>query len=232
MKPLGNLLLPLAAAVLIGAHGMPAWAAGQTFALDPFHTQVDLSWNHFGFSNPGAAFSIGEGTLVWDEKDPAKSSVKVTISAESAHTRAAVLNDKFRTQYFEAAKHPTITFASTAVERIGLSDHYRVKGQLTIRGISKPVTLQATLNKIGEHPMVKAPAIGFDAIATVMRSDFGLGADVPFVSDEVQVRITAEGLEPAALAKMVEMVKAEAQSKLRSGGFTNSRFDHSTEMPA
>lgn len=211
MKPIRNFLLSLLPAALLAAASLPASAAGQTFALDPYHTEINLSWSHFGLSNPGAALSISEGTLVWDAEDPAQSSIQVTIPADSVHTRAAALTDKFKKEYFEAAQYPAIRFEGTGFERVGLSNRYRVTGHLTLRDIRRPVTLEAVLNNLSEHPMLQAPAIGFDATATLMRSDFGLDADVPFVSDEIQIRITGEGLEPAALARMVEMVEAEAQ---------------------
>lgn len=197
----------IAALALLGAGSLPAVAMGQTFALDPYHTEINLSWNHFGFSNPGATFNLSEGTLVWDADAPENSSIAVTISADSAHTRAAVLMELFKTQYFAVEQYPAITFKGSSFERIGLSRHYRVPGELTIRDISKPVVLEAVLNNIGEHGMLQAPAIGFEATATVRRSEFGLDDFLPFVSDEVQVRITGEGLEPAALAKLVEMVE-------------------------
>jgi len=70
---------------------------------------------------------------------------------------------------------------------------FKVTGDLTVHGVTKPVVLDAKLNKSGEHPMLKVPAIGFDATATIKRSDFGVGAYVPNVSDEIKIRITTEG---------------------------------------
>lgn len=196
---------------LLGAFALPAFAASLTFALDPNHTQVRINWNHFGFSNPGASFDVSKGTLIWNADDPTQSSVTVTIPVASADTQVPALDARFKSQFFEADKYPTITFKSTSVNRIGVSDHYRVQGKLTVHGITKPVTLDATLNKVGEHPMLHAPAIGFDATATVKRSEFGLDAYVPVVSDLVTIHITAEGVAPAALAKEEKAVKAESK---------------------
>lgn len=200
MKPFRRRVATLVSIFLLGALGLPAFAATQAFALDPTHTQVRITWNHAGFSHPGATFDVAEGSLIWDAENPGRSSVTVTIPVDSVDTRVPALDHTFKTQYFDAAKYPAITFASTAVERVG-SNRYRVKGNLTVRGVTQPVTLEATLNGAGEHPLLHAPAIGFDATATIKRSGFGLDAYIPLVGDEVQIRMTAEAVDPAALAK-------------------------------
>lgn len=213
MKFIARPLSVFVFAALLGTLAVPAFAANQTFALDPHHTQVHFNWSHFGFSNPGATFDISKGTLIWNAKEPGQSSVTVTIPVASVDTQVPALDARFKSQFFEAAKYPTITFKSTSVNRIGLSDHYRVDGALTVHGITKPVTLRATLNKVGEHPMLNAPAIGFDATATIKRSEFGLDAYVPVVSDLVHIHITAEGVAAAALAEEEKAIKSETHSK-------------------
>ncbi len=92
------------------------------------------------------------------------------------------------------AQFPTARFESTVVETADGEGHYRVTGTLTIKDQSKPVTLDVQLNASGEHPMRKVPAIGFNATATIKRSDFGVGAYAPAVSDEVELRITTEAV--------------------------------------
>lgn len=196
MKLFNRLLLLPLLVVLLGVLTVPAFAAGKKFALDPFHTQVYVTWNHVGFSNPGATIKISKGTLIWNSKDPDKSSVRVTIPVASIDTRVPALNAIFRTKFFQTDKYPTATFKSTSVHRIGVSDHYRVKGQLTLHGITKPVTLHATLNKVGEYPMLKAAAIGFDATTTIKRSAFGVGEYAPLVSDLVRIHITPRPSSP------------------------------------
>jgi polyisoprenoid-binding protein YceI len=167
-------------------------AAPVTYQLDPTHTMVLFSWNHFGFSNPTADLGIGKGTLVFDAADPAKSSVDVTMPLAKLDTHVSALDEHLKKpDFFDAAKYPMVTFKSTKVEALG-GDHFKVTGNLTVHGVTKPVVLDATLNKSGQHPMLKVPAIGFDATATIKRSDFGVGAYVPAVSDEIQIRITTE----------------------------------------
>lgn len=204
MHSISRLLLSVASVALFGLFATPASATTQRFALDPTHTQVQVSWSHFGFSNPSAAFNVSEGTLIWDSEDPSRSSVTVTIPVASVHTQVPALDETFKADYFKAGKHPEITFTSSAVTPIANSSRYRIEGKLTVHGITRPVTLEATLNKAGEHPMLHAPAMGFDATATLNRSDFGIDAYTPFVSDEVRVRITVEAIDAAAFATMTQ----------------------------
>jgi polyisoprenoid-binding protein YceI len=153
---------------------------------------VLFSWNHFGFSNPTADLGLGEGTLVFDAANPAKSSVEVTMPLAKLDTHVSALDEHLKKpDFFDAAKYPVVTFKSTKVEPLG-GNHFKVTGNLTVHGVTKPVVLDATLNKSGQHPMLKVPAIGFDATATIKRSDFGVAAYVPAVSDEIQIRITTE----------------------------------------
>ncbi|WP_431635542.1 YceI family protein [Dyella sp. KULCS107] len=181
----------LALAALLGA-SFAAQAAPVTYKLDPSHTMVLFSWNHFGFSNPTANLGIGEGTVVYDEAKPANSSVQVTLPLANLDTHVSALDEHLKKpDFFDAAKYPVVTFKSTRVEPLG-GNKFKVTGDLTVHGVTKPVVLDATLNKAGMQPMLKVPAIGFDATATIRRSDFGMGAYVPNVSDEVQIRITTE----------------------------------------
>ncbi|BFI97145.1 MAG: YceI family protein [Rhodanobacter sp.] len=167
-----------------------------TYKMDPGHTMVLFSWNHLGFSNPTADLGLGEGTLVFDQQDPAKSSVDVTLPLSMLDTHVPALDEHLKqADFFDAAKYPTVTFKSTSVVPVDAT-HFKVTGNLTVHGVTKPVTLDATLNKIGVHPMLKTQAIGFDATATLKRSDFGMGAYVPMVSDEIKVRITTEADVP------------------------------------
>ena len=188
-------LLLTAALVAASAN---AFAAGATYKLDPTHTNVLASWSHFGYSNPYANFGDVEGTLVYDAADVAKSSVEVTLPLSGLNGFSSKFNDHLRSaDIFDIAKFPAATFKSTKVESVG-NGKLKITGDLTIKGITKPVVLDVTLNKAGEHPMKKVPAIGFDATATVKRSDFGVGAYAPMVSDEVALKITTEATADAA----------------------------------
>lgn len=181
-----------------------------TYALDPTHTDVLVEWTHFGFSKPSAHFGITEGKLVYDADDVSKSSVEVTIPVTAIDTFVPKLDEHLKgADFFDAGKFPTATFKSTSVAAAG-TNKLTVTGDLTVKGITKPVTLDVTLNGAGEHPMAKKQAIGFSATGTLKRTDFGVGAYAPNVSDDVQLRITTEGTladAPAAAAPAADADK-------------------------
>ena len=185
----------LAVAALLGA-AVSVQAAPVTYKLDPNHTMVLFSWSHFGYSHPTADIGLGEGTVVFDEQQPAHSSVQVTLPLARLDTHVTALDEHLKkADFFDAAKYPVITFKSSKVEPLG-GHKFKVTGNLSVHGVSRPVVLDATLNKVGPHPMGKSQSIGFDATTTLKRSDFGVGAYVPNVGDEVSVRITTEGSVP------------------------------------
>lgn len=210
MKLFFTWLPGLMLAGLLGMASLPAAADdSQTLSLDPYHTQVRVTWNHLGFSNPGASFDVGKGILKWNADDPGQSSIRVTIPVASVNTQVPALDAKLQSSdFFDAKQYPTITFKSTDVTQIGKSRRYRIEGELTMHGITRPATLQATLNGVGEHPMLHVPAVGFDATTTIKRSAFGLGAATPLVSDQVRIHITVEAVPPQALAKEKQEVEA------------------------
>ncbi|MCE6006794.1 YceI family protein [Acinetobacter soli] len=169
-----------------------ALAAPVDYKIDPTHTATVFSWNHFGFSTPSANFSDIQGVIKVDNAKPANSSVDVTIPVSSVNTNVPALDKEFQQEgWFNAAKYPNITFKSTKVETKD-KKHFKITGNLTVKGITKPVVLDAVLNKQGEHPMEKVPAIGFNATTSFNRSEFGIGNYVPNVGDKITVNITTE----------------------------------------
>ncbi|MDR6938108.1 MULTISPECIES: YceI family protein [unclassified Luteibacter] len=175
-----------------------AVAAPVTYKLDPGHTMVLFSWNHFGFSNPSANFGDVDGTLVYDEADPSKATVEATLPLSGLDSFVPKLDEHLKSaDFLDAAKYPNVTFKSTKVVPAG-KGKLKVTGDLTVHGVTKPVTLDVTLNKSGPHPMMKVQTVGFDATATIKRSDFGVGQYVPNVSDEIKIRITTEAHDASA----------------------------------
>ena len=175
-----------------------AFAAPVTYKLDPTHTNVLAQWSHFGFSHPFANFGDVDGAVVYDEADVTKSSVQVTLPLSGLEAFSSKFNDHLRGEnFFNAAQYPTASFQSTRVEAAG-EGKLKVTGNLTIKDQTHPVVLAVTLNKVAEHPMMKTPTIGFDATATILRSQFGVGAYAPNVGDEVTLRITTEASVPKA----------------------------------
>ncbi|MCU4502816.1 YceI family protein [Acinetobacter sp. WU_MDCI_Abxe161] len=176
-------------------------AAPVDYKIDPTHTATVFSWNHFGFSTPSANFSDIQGVIKVDNAKPANSSVNVTIPLSSVNTNVPALDKEFQEEaWFNAAKYPNITFKSTKVETKD-KKHFKITGDLTVKGVTKPVVLDAVLNKQGEHPMAKVPAIGFNATTSFKRSDFGLGNYVPNVGDKITVNITTEATAASAAKK-------------------------------
>ena len=191
-----RLMFPLATALLLAVGS--AAAAPVRYDLDPNHTRIDFSWSHFGFSHPMGRFDKFEGDFRFDPSDPTKSTVTVSIPVDSIDTGVAKLDAHLRSpDFFDAAKYPTATFKSTRVERAG--EHgLKVTGDLTLHGVTKPVLLNVVINKVGPHPMAGRAAAGFDATATLKRSDFGISNYVPNVSDEITLSISTEAMVPEA----------------------------------
>ena len=184
----------------------PLYAA--TYTIEPDYTQTVLRWNHLGFSTPAAHLSQGQGTLEFDPVDPTRASVNVTLPLSSLNSGVPALDEHLRSEdFFEVAKFPTATFRSTKVERGAGKDRLKVTGELNLHGVTKPVTLDVTVLKVGSNPRTSLPTVGFEATTTLKRSDFGLGAFVPQVSDEIRLQITSQGVEAKGYAEYLQKEK-------------------------
>lgn len=180
----------LTAAVLL-ALAAPSLAADR-YEFDENHHNVRFTFNHLGFSNISASFEELEGHVMVEPADLAKSKIDVTIPLGSVRSGVEKFDAHLESaDFFEVAKHPNARFVSTAIEQVS-EKKLKVTGDLTLNGITKPVVLDATINKMGEHPMAKTPWLGFDATTTIKRSDFDVDMAAPNVSDEVEVFISAE----------------------------------------
>lgn len=167
------------------------------YQIDPQHSATVFSWSHFAFSTPSANFSDIQGTINVDNAKPANSSVNVNIPVSSINTNVKALDEHIQTaDFFDAAKYPNITFKSTKVQALG-KNKYKITGDLTVKGVTKPVVLDAVLNKQAVHPMTKLQTVGFNATTSFNRSAFGIGGYVPNVGDKVTVNITTEASVPA-----------------------------------
>lgn len=179
----------LAQPSLPGAPVAARVAAG-SYKVDANHTQVVWTVNHLGISPLSGAFGASGGTLELDPAKPAAAKVTVTFSvADMSTTVAGFTRHLSGADFFDVAKHPVATFTSTSVQPSG--DSAKVAGNLTIKGVTKPVTLDAKLFGAGESPMSKKLQVGFSATTRIKRSDFGLGYALPMVPDEVDLRIAA-----------------------------------------
>ena len=182
----------LAAALLAAA---PALAEAEKYTLDPSHSQIVFSYNHLGFSTTWGMFSGFNGEIMFDQANPAASSVSVSFPVKTMLTGWQERFDHFMTpDFFGATDEEMVSFTSTAIEVTG-DTTAKITGDLTLNDVTKSVVLDATLNQVGEHPMAKQPWAGFTATTTLIRSDFNLGQFAPYVSDEVQIQISIEAMK-------------------------------------
>lgn len=183
---------------LLALGSFTAYAAPVDYQIDPDHTEVVVTWDHLGYSKPSAHAGGVSGVISYDAAQPSKSAVNLSVPLPRFTSHVPKLDEMLQgADFFQTAKYPDIQFRSTAVDDQG-DGNLSVSGVLRIKGIEKPVVLQARKNKQSVHPMLQRPAIGFDATTVLKRSDFGVDAFAPDVSDEVQLRITVEAVANAA----------------------------------
>jgi polyisoprenoid-binding protein YceI len=160
-----------------------------TYKIEPHHTQVIFSVSHFGFTNYSGFFSGASGTLQLDPAKPAASTLTVTIPIQSVATTSSVLDEELKgAQWFDAAKFPIATFTSTKVTPTG-ERTATIEGNLTLHGVTKPITLQAHLGGAGVNPLDKAYTVGFEATGVILRGDFGVKEYLPVVGNDVHLTI-------------------------------------------
>jgi polyisoprenoid-binding protein YceI len=172
-----------------GASKNPADVQSGTYAVDPNHTQIGFTLSHMGFSNFSGRLHGISGNLTLSATDPASSKLSVSVPAASFSTLNEKLDGELKSaQWFDAEKFPTISFTSTKVTLTG-KDSASITGELTMHGVTKPVTLTAKLVGTGANPMSKKQTVGFDVTGTVKRSEFGVTTYVPLIGDEVTLNI-------------------------------------------
>ncbi len=171
-----------------------AFAAPETFNIDPAHTAPRFEYSHLGYSKQLHSFDKTSGKIVLD-RAAKTGSVDVTIDAKSVNTGYALFNEHIQgADYFDTGKYPTITFSSTAVKFNG-DKPVSVEGNLTIKGVTRPVTLTVTSFQAMPHPILKRDAIGANATTQIKRSDFNMGKGAPYVSDEVTLSLAVEAIK-------------------------------------
>ena len=182
--------------VLLGC--VVALATGVAQAADRYkgdnsHTEVIFKINHLGFSTTYGRFTNVESELVYDADNPSKSRVSATIYTDSVDVGHGPKTDHMkRADFFNVAEFPQMTFKSTAVKALA-DKKLHITGDLTLLGVTKPVILAVTINKIGKHPIYQSEAIGFSATGRLDRTQWGLDAYAPMVGEEVSFNIEFEG---------------------------------------
>jgi polyisoprenoid-binding protein YceI len=202
-----TLALPLLAFVLIGGCASVARLAyplneevfrakAGDYALDPSHATVIFAVDHLGFSTFYGRFDRLDGTLSFNPADPGASRVAVRVDTGSVNTNSPALDTQLRaSSMFDSEQYPVATFISETIEKTGENKGI-VSGRLTIRGVTRPVSLAATFGGSGTNPSSGQQTVGFNAEAVIRRSDFGLKAWLPLVGDEVRLIINAEFVKP------------------------------------
>lgn len=183
------------AIVLAGVFATGAGVASEArYVFDPVHTRVAFQVSHAGFSDPVGTFSRIEGELTFDEADWSSARLKVRIPMTTLELGDADWREKILDRtFFDAKKFPETVFESTKVESTG-SNTAKVTGDLTMHGVTRPVTLAVTLNALRRHPLTFKKTAGFSATASLRRSDFGMTSWKNLVGDDVRLVIEAEAV--------------------------------------
>lgn len=168
----------------------PVKPTSGSYTVDTGHTQVLFTVMHMGVSEYTGQFTQPTGTLVLDTANAANDKVEVTFPIAKVSTTVPALDAHLKTaDFFDAAKFPEGKFVSTSVKASGTTA--TIMGNLTLKGVTKPVTLHARFTGAGINPMAKKMNVGFAATTTIKRSDFGISYGIPMVSDEVKLTINA-----------------------------------------
>jgi polyisoprenoid-binding protein YceI len=183
----------IAAALAFTGALASAVAAPVTYGVDGTHTFPRFSYSHFGYSTQLSSFSKTTGKVVFDA-EAKKGSVDIVIDMKSVSTGFADFNEHIQGEDFlDTAKFPQATFKSTQVIFEG-DKPKSIEGQLTIKGVTKPVTLTVTSFQAMPHPMMKKPALGANAFTVIKRSEFNAGKYAPYVGDDVRIDIAIEAM--------------------------------------
>ena len=189
-----NLSKLSAALILAAVASAPALAAPETFVVDGNHSFPSFSYNHLGYSIQMSRFDKATGTVTLD-KAAKTAAVDIVIDTKSVNTGSATFNEHIQGEDFlDTAKHPTATFKSTKVVFEG-DKPVSIDGNLTLKGVTRPVTLKVNGFHAMPHPMLKKDAIGANATTKVKRTDFNMGKNVPYVGDEVTIDIALEAIK-------------------------------------
>ncbi|MDP3872598.1 MAG: YceI family protein [Methyloversatilis sp.] len=189
MTPLKTLVAALALATVTA----PALAAPETYKLDAGHTFPRFSYSHFGLSTQLSRFNKTTGTVTLD-RAARTGAVDITIDTTSVDTGFALFDEHIQAEDFlDTTRHPTATFRSSKVLFSGDAPT-AVEGVLTLKGVSRPVTLKLTSFQSMPHPILKKDAIGANATVTVKRTDFNMGKYAPHVGDDVTIDVAVEAI--------------------------------------
>lgn len=183
--------------IILSTAPLTLYAAAEKFTIDDKHSYVQWHINHLGFSTQSGKWFV-TGNVVLDKEKPELSKVDISIDIATIITGIPELDKHLKEPlFFDVAKFPKATFVSDKVDVL-TNNTAKVRGMLTLRGVSKPITLMVTLNKEGKNPLSDLLSVGFNATTKIKRSDFGMNALLPSLGDEVDININAEAYQPKA----------------------------------
>ncbi len=177
-----------------------AAAPTEKYSFDKLHTQIFFSVSHLGFSYSQGKFTDFDGSFSFNPEKPETSAVDVTIKTDSLTMDSDAWETHLKGEdFFNIEKFPTMTFKGTKIEKTG-DNTGTLTGDLTLLGVTKPVTLDVIYNKSGIHPYSKKYVSGFSATGALNRSDYGMTFGLPGIGDEINISIEVEGIreEPSA----------------------------------
>jgi len=184
--------LILTTLLIVGVSAPQLAHAQETYTIDASHTNILLRVSHGGFSEMVLEALQPEGTIVFDKENPTKSAVQLTLKSSNIDGDDEKFNEHLHSaDFFDAKNHPEITFKSTNIKMIDENTGI-ITGDLTLRGITKPVNLNVDFNKAGQNPSSKKDVIGFTASGSLNRSDYMMNYGLPFVGDKVTLDINVE----------------------------------------
>ena len=165
------------------------------YEIDKGHTHIIFLINHLGYSNMLGMFTDYNGTFQFDPKHAEESVVEMTLHPSGIHTTSEILDHVLQGEnFFNSGKYPDIHFVSTGIKITG--DHAGdVMGNVTMLGVTKPLTLHVVLNKADYQPVTNLFVAGFSAHADLKRSDFGMNYGIPMVGDDVHIEIEMEAVD-------------------------------------
>ena len=182
----------------------PAFAQIEKYSFDKAHTQILFFVNHLGFSNSQGEFYDYDGYFMFDRGAPENSKIDITIKTASIDMDDDKWNAHMRNEdFFNVETYPDMTFKSTNIEVTG-ENTANITGDLTIIGVTKPVTLSVTHNKSGKHPFNGKFVAGLSASAMIKRSEFGMNYGLPMVGDDITLRLEVEGIRQDKAGKGLE----------------------------
>lgn len=167
--------------------------AADTYSIDPQHTHATFSFQHLGFSTFHGKIPARSGTITIDRAQQS-GTADIVFEPEAVATGVPDFDDHLRSDdFFQVEKHPTASFKASKITFKGDAPT-SIAGNLTIKDITKPVTLKVTSFNCADHPMLKVPACGANATATIKRSDYGMAYALPAVPDEIKLDIEVEAM--------------------------------------